>query len=449
MKKNKFLMAVLPLLVITLALPAWAQVATRAGSIYGKVVDDKNAPLPGVTITLDSAVTQPQTATSGPTGGFRFANLPPGRYAATFSLEGFTEVRQEDVQVSVGGSVQLEITLKPTLAEEFVVVAETPVVDTKKTGNDTTFNREYMDKVPSGRDPWVLIEQTPGVDNDRINVAGSESGQQTGFYARGSDATANGYQYDGVNATDPIAMGASPTYYDFDAFQEIQIQSGGADASVASRGVTVNLVTKRAGNKWEANASYYFTNDSLQSDNTPDEVKNAPPINGVEQQKSNRIDQVYEYGLDVGGPVVKDKLFVWGAYRRNQIDLFTRTINPFTGQSLSDKTTLKDYNFKANFNANTANESQFGYFNGDKEKSGRGFNPPVQAPETLWNQGSSSTILNGIWTGQHTYIPNDHTILNGRYGYIGLGFTLVPAGGNCQAGQPSFQHSGIRSLEFT
>jgi hypothetical protein len=425
------------LFVFAFTYPALAQVSTRTGTIFGKVSDDKGGPLPGVSVNLEcDSLSVPQSATTGPTGGFRFAAIPPGTCAATFSIEGFTEVRQEDVRVTIGGSVNLEITLRPTLAEEFVVVADTPVVDTKKTGNESTFNREYLDKVPSGRDPWVIIEQTPGVDNDRINIAGSESGQQTGFFARGASFADNAWNYDGVNATDPLALGATPTYYDFDAFEEIQIQSGGMDASVGAKGVVVNLVTKRAGNKWEANASYYFVNDSLQSDNTPDELLDLPPIAGQQRIRSNRIDQVYDYGFDIGGPIVKDKFFVWGAYRRNQIDLFTRSTNPFTGESVADKTKLTDINFKANFNANAANESQFGYFDGAKEKDGRGFSPPTQSEETLWQQGSPGTILEGIWTGQHTYIPNDHTIVNGRYGYIGLSFELSPNGGNCSQNQP-------------
>jgi Carboxypeptidase regulatory-like domain/TonB-dependent Receptor Plug Domain len=425
--KKKSLITILFLVV---ASPLFAQVSTRTGSIFGRVVDEKGAPIPGVTVTLESAAIQPQIATTGPTGGFRFANLPPSTYSVTFSLEGFTEVRQEDVRVNVGGSVQLDIALKPTLAEEFVVVADTPAVDTKKTGNDTSFNREYLEKVPTGRDPWVMIEQTPGVDNDRINVAGSESGQQSAFFARGTSDADNIWNYDGINTTDPVALGSTPTYYDFDAFEEISIESGGADASIGAKGVVVNLVTKRAGNRWEANASYYFVNDSLQSDNTPEELIQLGVL------RSNRIDQVLDWGFDVGGPIVKDKLFVWGACRRNQIDLFTRVTDPYTGKSLSDKTTLKDLNFKLNFNANPANESQFGYFDGAKEKSGRGFNPPIQAEETLWEQGDPGTILNGIWTGQHTFIPDDHTILNARYGYIGNSFNLVPRSGNCNPDTP-------------
>ena len=101
-------------------------------------------------------------------------------------MEGFTEVRQEEVRVSVGSTVQLDITLKASLTEEFTVIGETPVVDTTKAENESTYNREYLDQVPSGRDPWVILDQTPGIDNDRYNVAGSESGQQTGFFARGA-----------------------------------------------------------------------------------------------------------------------------------------------------------------------------------------------------------------------------------------------------------------------
>ncbi len=106
-----------------------------------------------------------------------------------------------------------------------------------------------------------------------------------------------------------------------------------------------------------------------------------------------------------------------------KIDLFTRT-------GLEDNTELIDYNFKANANPSSAVELQFGYFQGEKNKQGRGFNPPIQGPETLWTQGSPGTIFEGIWTGQATWIPNDKTIITGRYGYIGLSFGLIPQGGN-------------------
>ena len=411
----------LSLLVFTIS--AFAQVSTKTGTIFGKAVDDTGKPLPGVSVTLESSLIPTQTAITQANGGFRFANLPPGNYAVNFSLEGFTEVRQEEVQVTVGRTVELSITLKPSLQEEFTVMGETTTVDTTKTGNESSFSRTYLDEVPSGRDPWVILDQTPGIDNDRYNVAGSESGQQSGFFARGGSDANNQWNIDGINSTDPVSIGASPQYYDFDAFEEIQVASGGNDASIQTGGVVLNIVSKRAGNNWAGNGSGYFVNHDLQGNNTPEELVDA----GVE--RSNRINEVWEYGFDVGGPIVKDKFFAWGAYRRNQINLFTRNTN-LEGGSIPDDTKLKTINFKANFNWNSANESMFSYNKNDKDKEGRGFAPNNQSPETLWTQGSPGTILEGIWSGQHTWIPNDQTILTARYGYIGLSFGLIPVGGN-------------------
>ena len=99
----------------------------------------------------------------------------------------------------------------------------------------------------------------------------------------------------------------------------------------------MNIVSKRAGNNWAGNASGYFVNHDLQGNNTPDELVDA----GIE--RSNRINEVWEWGFDVGGPIVKDRLFAWGAYRRNQINLFTRNVN-LQGESIPDDTTLKTYN---------------------------------------------------------------------------------------------------------
>jgi hypothetical protein len=164
---------------------------------------------------------------------------------------------------------------------------------------------------------------------------------------------------------------------------------------------------------------------------------------GVQNGKSNRLDKVKDYGFDIGGPIIKDKLFAWGAYHKNDIGLITAA-------QLPDHTKLDDINIKGNFNWNAANESQFGYFRGGKVKNGRLFTgvPTWQAEATLWDQGNSKNILNGIWTGQHTWIPNDHTIVTGRYGYIGNGFGLIPRGGRdipmiVMGSVPYYEDTGI------
>lgn len=107
-------------------------------SIYGIVADDHGAPLPGVSVLLESDRNTSLAVTTSPSGGFFFRNLPAGIYNVNFSIEGFTEVRQEAVRVLAGSQVQLGITLKPTLSEEFTVIGETPIVDTKRSGGQVT-----------------------------------------------------------------------------------------------------------------------------------------------------------------------------------------------------------------------------------------------------------------------------------------------------------------------
>jgi hypothetical protein len=421
--RNKYLLC-LVVGLFAFAGPALAQVTLTTGSIFGKVTDEKGAPLPGVSVTLESPVIRTQVASTGASGGFRFANLPPSTYSVNFALEGFTEVRQEEVRVSTGSTVELSITLKPSLAEEFTVIGETPVVDTSDTSNADTYNKEYLEQVPSGRDPWVILDQTPGIDVDRVNVAGSESGQQSIFFSRGSSGDGIGWNYDGVNITDPSAAGASPTYYDFDAFEEIEVVTAGNDASVQTGDITLNFVTKRPGNKVAINGSYFYSDDSLQSDKAPDlsEAGVGQTLDNVET-RANHLDRVYAAGFDIGGPAIKDRLFGWFAYKKEDIGLFK--------SGVLDRTILKDWNAKAIFNLNSANESQFAYFKGDKIKHGRpAFGADIQGPETLYEQGGPGEITPGIWSGSHTFIPNDNTIVTGHVGYIGLGFSLVPPGGN-------------------
>jgi len=414
MRKKSFLLLVAGLLAVSLSV--FAQVAVRTGAIYGKVVDKDGAALPGVTVTLESEVIPSQVVTSGSTGIFRFPAVPPGVYSLTFSIQGYTELRQEDVRVNTGGEVQLDIKMNQTPGEQFTVIADAPTVDTKKTGVDQTFNSEYLKEVPNARDPWVIADQASGLDVDRYNVAGSESGQQASFIARGGSDDNTVWNLDGVNTTDVVAFGASPDYYDFDAFEEVNISTAGNDVSIPTGGVAINIVTKRGGNKVQGDADYYFVSDSLQSDNLPAEAA-AQGAAG-----SNRIDQIKDYGFNLGGPIIKDKLFAWGAIRKNNIGLFN------TANQL-DSTDLTSYNFKLNYNFNASNEFQFGYFNNDKTKTGRASFPGQQETDTLWNQGGAQTILEGDWSFQQTWIPNDHTFVTGRYGYIGNGFSLIPPAG--------------------
>lgn len=166
------------------------------GSIYGIVTDDKNFPLPGVSITLESESALSLTTTSDSKGAFRFGNLPAGTYSVEFSIEGFTNVRQEELRIENGSQMMLNAALKPSLtaeftvlAEELTVVGETPLIDTNSTSSNTFYDFDSLEEVPSVRNPWRIIDQSAGIDSDQLNPAGSRN--------RSSNTIWN---YDGVNS---------------------------------------------------------------------------------------------------------------------------------------------------------------------------------------------------------------------------------------------------------
>ena len=224
---------------------AMAQAPT--GDIVGRVVDSSGAVLPGVVVTVSGgALIQPLSATTGDTGTYLFPGLQPGdTYTVKFELTGFRTVVVERVAVRVGGNTTTNATLEVSALQETVTVSsEAPLVDTRKTGTKSNYTQEQLQNVPSARDPWVMLERTPGIAMDRANVGGSQSGQQSGYISRGATTTNNKWLLDGVDITDQAATGASAVYYDFDMLQEMQISTGGNDVTQQTGGVGINLVTK-------------------------------------------------------------------------------------------------------------------------------------------------------------------------------------------------------------
>ena len=225
------------------------------GEIFGKVTDTSGAVLPGVTVTIESPrCSRSQAVATTGTGVYRFPSLPIGLYSVTFEMTGFTRFVRRDVRIETGFSAEVSPQLSvSTVQEEVVVSGETPVIDTKSTTLSATFNQEMLEKLPSARDPWVILEQMPGMVMDRQNVGGSESGQQSSFIAHGSGINQQ-WNINGATVTD-MQAGASPMYFDFDSIAEIQIQTGGGDASLQSGGAAINLVTKSGSNVLKGSAA--------------------------------------------------------------------------------------------------------------------------------------------------------------------------------------------------
>ena len=222
-------------LAFVLALLPAAFAQTASGNVYGVVNDESGAAVPGANITVKGVNTAPKSTTSDASGNFRFINLDPGSYEMTVGLAGFSTVKR-NFSISTGQNLDLKYNLKVTTVEETITVTgEQPIVDTKKVGTGTTLTKEELSQIPNSRDPWAVLRTIPGVVVDRVNIAGNESGQQSSFQGKGSSPNDAMWNLDGVVITDMAAIGASPTYFDYDAFDEINVTTGGHDLKVADR----------------------------------------------------------------------------------------------------------------------------------------------------------------------------------------------------------------------
>ncbi|HUQ87659.1 MAG TPA: TonB-dependent receptor [Vicinamibacterales bacterium] len=397
--------------VLAVAAPSWAQTLFQ-GRIDVTVLDGQGRAVPGALVEIGGPT--PMSQTTDDSGEAHFLNLSPGAYSVTAALSGFSTYRNDKIEVAGGRSVPLKVTLGVSgVAEAVQVTAEPLVVDPGRQTITTTVSYDQLQRLPSSRDPWVVLQTVPGVVVDRVNVGGAESGQQSNVLAKGAGVTENTWNLDGIPVTDLASTGSSPTYYNFDMFQEMSVTTGGASATSPTAGAQLNMQFKTGANRASGAAHYYGAGESLQASNLPDELL---PLAGP-SGKGNRIKELSDIGFDVGGPIVRDRWWAWGSYGRTDGTLFTLNGDP-------DKTKLENIAFKTSAQVTNAIRPEFLFFRGNKVKNGRGASP-LRAPETTWDQTGPTPL----YKGQVNISARNDMFLTVRAGHVGNGFSLTPQGG--------------------
>ena len=294
-----------------------ARAQSQTGEIFGKVTDESGAVLPGVVVTLTGPILlQPLTATTSETGSYQFPRLTVATYNLKFELAGFKTIVQEGVQVTVGFSANISPQLGVSSVQEVVTVtSETPAVDTKQTGTRQTFTLEQLQSIPSARDPWVILQQTAGIAMDRENIGGNMSGQQSNYVSRGGNPASNKWLLDGVDVTDMSTTGVSANYYDFDAFQEMTVSTGGVDVTQQTGGVGVSLVTRSGTDKLRGSSRFFATDERFESNNITTDLRRQGATSG------NPIKNIKDYGAELGGPIHRGRAWMWGSVGKQTVDV--------------------------------------------------------------------------------------------------------------------------------
>jgi hypothetical protein len=287
--------------------------AQALGTIAGVVKDASDAVLPGVTVEASSPalIEKTRSVVTDGRGQFTIVNLPPGTYGASFNLPGFATVNRQAIEVSVGVTVTVNITMRVGgVAETVTVTGQTPVVDLKSTAQTTVANARAFKELPTGGS-WVNMAQIiPAVNSAFFGArdVGGLLGDQTGTQV----SAHGGLPGDGVSMIDGMRIGnmylssnltnmsLSPLLYD-----EVNISFSGQNGESGTNGVSMNAIPKAGGNTFHGSFLGNGSWPALQGDNVTDRLRSrgAPD--------SNTLKKLYDINGAIGGPIKRDRVWFY------------------------------------------------------------------------------------------------------------------------------------------
>ncbi|HSE19098.1 MAG TPA: TonB-dependent receptor [Pyrinomonadaceae bacterium] len=305
--KNVFKFIALSAMLMSFALFAgsvFAQTSTT-GSIEGTVSDTTGAAVPGIAVKVTSPnLISAQTAVTDQSGRFKILNLPPGKYAVTVeSDKGFARFERSDVEVNLSRNTSVEVQLQPAGAQASVTITDTAgaAVDVSNNTTGSNVSSDQFSNFPTQRTVQGLYTIAPTVTRSGLRDA---TGRDRDPSVAGSSGPENNYILDGVNTSDP-AFGGSGANLPFEFVQEVEIKTGAYGPEYGkSTGGIFNVITKSGGNEFHGDLFGYGTTKGLVR-----EVKNFPFTGSA----ANGFSEA-DLGGDIGGPIVKDKLWFFGAF---------------------------------------------------------------------------------------------------------------------------------------
>src|SRR5882757_6215972 len=309
---NRSLLAVLTAVSLFFAVAASAQ--SFRGSIRGKVTDPSGSVIAGAKVSAKNTGTGlTREATTGDDGGYVLAELSAGVYTVTAQAAGLSPAAM-NVQVNVGldTTADFDLTKVEKRQEQLTVTAEAPLIETTRDVLGQVVEQELVSELPlNGRDFGKLVALAPGATVDPSGVAGTQGGFGQ-FNINGNRDRSNNYTLDGTDNNDPFfnnsalnqtGIGGAPaSLLPIEAIEEFNLQSQFAAEYGRNSGSIVNIVTRSGTNHLHGSAFEFLRNSALDARN----------VFNTEHRKS--VFQNNNFGVALGGPVVKDRTFFFGAY---------------------------------------------------------------------------------------------------------------------------------------
>ena len=326
MHSTRRLVALMCCLLLFVGLGATARAqGIYQGKITGTVASPDGALLPGATVEISSPAMMAgkrSATTTSARGTYVFLNLPVGRYTVTASMTGFKTIVRENIDVSADAVLTLDVVLPVgQVAETVTVTAEGPVVDTKTSTIDSKIDTNLLERLPTTRDAFLdLALTTPGMSPGSGAPSGTTEFQSPTAYS--SATNENVFLINGVDSTNPRAGSfGSLVNVNYDAVEEVRIVALGSKAEYGSfSGAAIDVLTKSGSNAYHGSVAGYSKIGS---------VANNQPAAGESLGRdflylsqgdvlAGDIKQDWEGSFTVGGPIMKDKLWFFGAFDYNR-----------------------------------------------------------------------------------------------------------------------------------
>ncbi len=321
---GKRLLVLVSILSLLVTGTVFAQ-STTSGSLTGTVMDASGAAMPGVTVELSGAAMQGvRMAVTDGSGGYRFLNVPPGEsYKVTANLSGFAPVSKTIARVYLGQEANVDLTLRNAVSEAITVTAEAPLVDVSKTTTGVNVTARQFESLPTQRSFQQLTTLAPGVNMEMGNSRSNQLGNSPSVGA--SSAPENNYIIDGLSTTD-ARYGTSGTNLTMNFVEEVQVMTGGYSAEFGrSTGGVFNVITKSGGNNLAGDIFGYLSDSSWSSDRVNRYAK------GTEFQ-ADVVDST-DFGASLGGPIMRDRLWFFGAVNPSKKTTDIGGSSPLVGDS--------------------------------------------------------------------------------------------------------------------
>jgi hypothetical protein len=421
-------------LLALLVLPCWAagQVSTT-GKIAGVVSDPTGSGVPNVPVTVKSeALLGQRTTQTQADGSFLFDLLPVGTYELTVGATGFRSFRETGINITAGFTATVNPQLSVGEVTQTVTVEGEPAVDVTTVQTATTFDQALLQDIPSGRDPWSTVAQMPGATLTTFDVAGNNSYQQSTMQIHGSTPGEQIYSFNGLDLNWPGANGGYTQFYtNHDSFDEFQVVADNAPASVPIGGVYMNMVTKSGSNQIHGLAAIYYLTAGMQAG-----VK-FPEFNGSPVTSGNPFDMTRDTSASLGGPLIKDKWWLFGSYRRYDLRQRILSVVDQQGAPAVDVNHQTNTDLRSDYQVNSKNKFSFIWLYNEQNRFFRRDTAfSFVTPEASWLQIEPAYILEGLWTTQVT----SNLLFDFRIGYNKEVFPLSYQPG---VGAADFNHQDV------